>query len=103
MGMKEPVHQGDIIKVEHIKTPVFVASKDFFNQTGEIIGCPIIQNGKTGALHIFIKTEKCEGTVQCEKMTLLDLNMRGFLQIDRAPMREVINITDAIQGIFDYI
>ena len=39
--MKEPVHQGDIIKVENIKSPVLVTSKDFFNQSGEVIGCPI--------------------------------------------------------------
>ena len=35
-------HQGDIIKVEKIKPPVLVVSKDFFNESGEIIGCPII-------------------------------------------------------------
>ena len=30
-------HQGDIIKVEKIKPPVLVVSKDFFNESGEII------------------------------------------------------------------
>ena len=34
------VHQGDILKIEKIKIPVLVVSKDFFNQTGEIIGWP---------------------------------------------------------------
>ena len=29
--MKEFVHQGDILKVENIKSPVLVTSKDFFN------------------------------------------------------------------------
>ena len=40
--MKESVHQGDVIKVERIKAPVLVASKDFFNESGEVIGCPIL-------------------------------------------------------------
>ena len=31
------VHQGDILKVEKIKNLVLVVSKDFFNETGEII------------------------------------------------------------------
>ena len=31
--MKEELHQGDILKIEHIKKPVLVVSKDFFNQT----------------------------------------------------------------------
>ena len=65
--MKESLHQGDIIRIENIKSPVLVASKDFFNQTGEI------------------------------------MNVRGFSKIDSIHMTDIINITDAIQGIFDYI
>ena len=37
--MREKICQGDILKIEKIKLPVLVVSKDFFNQTGEIIGC----------------------------------------------------------------
>ena len=44
--MKEELHQGDILKIEHIKKPVLVVSKDFFNQTHEIIGCPIFEKGE---------------------------------------------------------
>lgn len=43
----EHLHQGDILKVEKIKHPVLVASKDFFNTSGEIIGCPIITNARS--------------------------------------------------------
>ena len=39
--MTEALHQGEIIKIEKIKHPVLVVSKNFFNETGEIIGCPI--------------------------------------------------------------
>ena len=53
--MREGVHQGDILKVEKVKSPVLVTSKDFFNQTGEIIGCPIFEDGEPGALHIFVQ------------------------------------------------
>ena len=27
--MKEELHQGDILKIEHIKKPVLIVSKDF--------------------------------------------------------------------------
>ena len=101
--MRESLHQGDIIKVEKINKPVLVVSKDFFNQTGEIIGCPIFDEGIEGPLHIRIKAETVEGYVQCEKLALLDLNVRGFSKVDRIHMSDIINITDAIQGIFDYI
>lgn len=101
--MKVEIHQGDIIKIEKIKNPVLVTSKDFFNQTGEIIGCPIFPESEAGPLHIRIKTERINGYVQCEKLALLDLKVRGFSKIDVIPISDVINITDAIQGIFDYI
>ena len=97
------LHQGDIIKIEKIKHPVLVVSKDFFNSSGEIIGCPIIKDSLAGPLHIWISTEENEGYVQCEKLALLDLSVRGHKRIDRLPLSEMINISDAIQGIFEYI
>ena len=101
--MKEEIFQGDILKIEHIKMPVLVVSKDFFNRTGEIIGCPIYKNGEPGALHIMINTDEVTGCVQCEKLSLLDLNIRGYSKISKVHMSEIIDITDAIQSIFDYI
>ena len=101
--MKESLHQGDIIKIEKVKSPVLVTSKDFFNRTGEVIGCPIMNDSMEGPLHIWIKTDTVEGYVQCEKLALLDLNVRGYSKIDNIHMADVINITDAIQGIFDYV
>ena len=101
--MKAELNQGDILKVENIRMPVLVVSKDFFNQTNEIIGCPIFEKGEAGPLHIHIKTEEVDGYVQCEKMALLDMNIRGYSKIDRIHYPDIINITDAIQGIFDYV
>ena len=101
--MKGEIHQGDILQIEKIKPPVLVVSKDFFNKSGEIIGCPIYETGAEGPLHISIRTEEITGYVQCENLALLDLNIRGYKKIDRIPLSDVINITDAIQGIFDYL
>ncbi|MCR5008228.1 MAG: type II toxin-antitoxin system PemK/MazF family toxin [Oribacterium sp.] len=101
--MNEELNQGDILKIERIKKPVLVVSKDFFNQTFEIIGCPVFETGEAGPLHIHIKTENVEGYVQCEKLALLDMKVRGYTKIGRIHYPDIINITDAIQGIFDYI
>ena len=99
----EHLQQGDILKIEKIKHPVLVASKDFFNTSGEIIGCPIIIDSKPGPLHIWMSTEDTEGYIQCEKLALLDLSIRGYKIVDRLPIAEMINVSDAIQGIFEYI
>ncbi len=99
----EQLHQGDILKVEKIKHPVLVTSKDFFNTSGEIIGCPIITNARSGPLHIWMSTENTEGYIHCEKLALLDLSVRGYKKTDSLPISEMINVSDAIQGIFEYI
>ena len=97
------LQQGDILKVEKIKHPVLVVSKNFFNTSGQIIGCPIIKNSMAGPLHIWMATDENEGYVHCEKLALLDLSVRGYKKIDRLPISDMINISDAIQGIFEYI
>ena len=99
----ELLHQGDILKIEKIKHPVLVVSKDFFNSSGEIIGCPIITNSIPGPLHIWMATEENQGYIQCEKLALLDLSVRRYKKVDRLPISEMINVSDAIQGIFEYI
>lgn len=48
-------------------------------------------------------TEENEGYIQCEKLTLLDLSVRGYKKVEGLPIFEMINISDAIQGIFEYI
>ena len=99
----EILHQGDILKIEKIKHPVLVVSKDFFNTSGEIIGCPIIRDSIPGPLHIWMATEENEGYIQCEKLALLDLSVRGYKNVDRLLISEMMNISAAIQGIFEYI
>jgi len=101
--MGEVLQQGDVLKIEKIKFPVLITSKDFFNQTGEIIGCPIFMYGEEGPLHIKIETDQISGIVHCEKMKLVDLNVRGFSKISRISLSDRMNIADAIQGIFDYV
>ncbi|MBQ9767216.1 MAG: type II toxin-antitoxin system PemK/MazF family toxin [Lachnospiraceae bacterium] len=101
--MQIRLRQGDIVKVEHIKHPVLVVSKDFFNTSGQIIGCPIVEHSTKGPLHIFVQADEIKGYVQCEKLALLDLNVRGYKAIDRILLSDRMNIADAVQGIFEYI
>lgn len=99
----EHLHQGDILIIEKIKHPVLVTSKDFFNASGEIIGCPIINPSQPGPLHICMSTENTEGYIHCEKLALLDLSIRGYKKTGRLPTFEMMNVSDAIQSIFEYI
>ena len=99
----EKLHQGDIVLVERIKDPVLVVSKDYFNLSGEIIGCVIFKNYTASPLHYYIEADEFHGYVQCEKMALLDLNVRGYKKIGRIQMLDRMEISDIIQGVFDYV
>ncbi len=97
-----PIRQGDILKVENLKQPVLVVSKDFFNLTEQAIVCPIVSQDPDDPLHISFQTSKTKGTVLCEQMKLMDFHYRGFLRKDTLSFNDIVNITDAIQSIFDY-
>lgn len=99
--MSLEVQQGDILKIERIRHPVLIVSTNFFNASGEVIGCPIYEAGTGSPLHIAING--MQGYVQCEKLALLDLKVRGHKKTGRIALNELMNITDAIQGIFDYV
>lgn len=94
--------QGDILKIENSSYNFLVASKNFFNKTEQAILCPIVNDTYKDPLHIEIKTKNIHGLVMCEQLKLYDLKTRGYKKIDRIKYDEIINITDAIQAIFDY-
>ena len=96
------VEQGDIITVERIRGHFLVVSKNFFNTTEQAILCPIVRNTFIDPLHVKIQAKDVEGIVMCEQMRLVDLRYRGFKKAGRISYAEIIDITDIIQGIFDY-
>lgn len=100
--MQLPFELGDILSIEKIKGPVLVVSKNFFNQSEQAIVCPVIKNAIPDPLHIDVETTEVQGSVLCEQMKLLDLRYRGYKKISRIKYSEIMNITDAIQAIFDY-
>ncbi len=100
--MNLPFEQGDILSVEKIKRPVLVVSKNYFNQSEQAIICPILPAANQDPLHIEIHTEEVCGWVLCEQMKLVDLTYRGYKKISKLLYSDIINITDAVQSIFDY-
>lgn len=80
-----------------------VVNKKFFNTAEQAILCPIVQDDFQDALHIPINIQgEVQGFVLCEQMRFLDLRYRDYKKTGRIKYSDVINITDAIQSIFDY-
>ena len=96
------LNQGDIIKIDGISTPVFVASTQLFNEHEMILGCPILKSGKRNAFHYPITFDKGQGIVYCEQIRYFDLKRRPFSYYSFTELHECMEIVDTIQGFFDY-
>lgn len=97
------IEQGDILKIENVKEKVLVVSKNFFNRTEQVIVCPIVKKTSFDPLHICFSNDEMKGIVMCEQMKLIDLRIRGYKKISEIKYEDIVNITDAIQAIFDYV
>lgn len=96
--------QGDIIKIGGFKSLFMIVSNNAFIQaTGVFHVCPVLENVSDGPLHICIEGIKgTKGTVLCEQIKLIDPEARNCRRLDRLPYGTVMDISDALQGIFEY-
>lgn len=96
------VEQDDLLKVSGFAYPVIVVSNDFFNETGKAIVCPIMKNAVEGPLHIKLRDCTVEGYVLCEQVRYVDLAARHFSKMTATHYFDIMDISDAVMGMFDY-
>ena len=94
--------QGDLLKVDGLRYPVIIVSNDFFNGSGKALVCPVVKDTAEGPLHIRLKDCPVEGYVLCEQVRYLDLSERRFSKMTAAPYFDIVDISDAVMGMFDY-
>ena len=98
-------YQGDIIKISGFKQQLFViVSKNaFIRATGIFHVCPMMTEIPAGPVHIPVKGKNGDfGTVICEQIKAIDPRERGCSRVDLLAYEDIINISDAVQGIFEY-
>lgn len=96
------VEQGDLLKIEGIQHPVIVVSNNFFNQSGKAIVCPIVKRALPGPLHIELKDNSVSGYVLCEQVRYLDLTARRYSKLTQTHYFDIMDISDAVVGMFEY-
>ena len=96
------IEQGDLLKVEGIAHPVIVVSNNYFNQSGKAIVCPIMKKAVPGPLHIELKDSPVEGFVLCEQVRYLDLASRRYSKMTQSHYFDIMDISDAVVGMFEY-
>ena len=96
--------QGDIIRISgRGESFVVVSNNAYLTATGRFHVCLMTDWETEGPTHIRVKgIEGTEGTVSCEQIKLIDPNARGCRRVDRLPYRDIMEISDVIQGIFEY-
>ncbi len=98
------LQQGTIIRIENIKFPMLIVSKNTFNDAAEqVIACPIVPESAENALHKRMEAGPVNGFLLCEQLRLFDLKFRGFSKLAELSVEENMEISDTIQSIFDYI
>ena len=97
--------QGDIIRIEGFKKQLFiiVSKNAFIKAMGVFHVCPIIANIPDGPIHIKVQGKKGEnGTVICEQVKVIDPIARSCNRVDSLAYEDIMNISDAVQGMFEY-
>ncbi len=98
-------YQGDIIRIDGYKKQLFiiVSKNAFIKATGIFHVCPMISGVPDGPIHICVTGKKGEsGTVICEQIKAIDPKARGCNKIDYLAYEDIMNVSDAVQGIFEY-
>ena len=95
--------QGDILRIEGIKDLVLVLSKNYYNKSSKIVGCPIVKNARESILNVHIKTKDVEGVALCDQLRNLDISVRGYQIVSKIDISDKMLVSDIVQGIFDYI
>ncbi len=93
------IEQGDIIKIEGIRLPALVVSKNLYNESGHVIACPIVPGPVSGTFAYPIPKDDF---VLYDNLRQFDLETRGYTVTGKVPLADLIRITDRAQSLLDY-
>lgn len=96
--------QGDVVKISGFRNKFVIVSKNaFIRRTNVFHVCPLMERYPDGPIHIAIAgKEGTKGTVICEQLKLIDPSARGCTRVDRLPYEQIMNVSDTVQGLFEY-
>jgi mRNA-degrading endonuclease toxin of MazEF toxin-antitoxin module len=96
--------QGDIININGFKDHFLIISNNAFIRAANVFHvCPFLKDVAPGPLHIqSVGINGTSGTAICEQIKLIDPAARGCHRVDRLTYASVMDISDALQGIFEY-
>ena len=100
--VKDVLQQGTLIRLNGNVSIALILSREFFNQTGMVIACPVVREAPRAALNIKISTESFSGYAILSQLKSIDLTSRLYAVLGELPFSQIQNISDAVQDIFNY-
>lgn len=101
-GILVKYNQGDVIRVEGIKTPLLVVSRDFYNEDEQVITCPLVKQCRVSVINVKVNFEGEDMFVLCDQIKQLDINFRGSKKIGQISVKDRMEVSDILQGLFEY-
>ena len=101
--MSAALTQGDIVRLsDREERFVVVSNNAYVRATGTLHLCLLNAQGSSGPTHIRVRgVEGTQGVVSCEQFRLVDPEIRGLIRVDHLSGRDVMEISDVIQGLFE--
>ncbi|MCR5256081.1 MAG: type II toxin-antitoxin system PemK/MazF family toxin [Acetatifactor sp.] len=82
---------------------MIISKNAFIKATGIFHVCPILTDVHAGPVHIPVCGKNGEsGTVICEQIKAIDPKVRVCKRVDILAYEDIMNVSDTIQGIFEY-
>jgi len=96
-------HQGDLVRIGRFtQNFVIVSNNSFIRATGMFHVCPFLQGVSDGPLHISAQASSgTAGTAILEQIKLIDPEARPVRKTDHLFYRDIMELSDALQGMFD--
>ena len=96
--------QGDVLKISGGKNLYIIVSNNAFNKaTGFLQVCPYLDKAAPGPLHIQVAgVNGHRGFAICEQIKLIDPSIRFCSKVDHGLAEQLMNLQDALQGLFEY-
>ena len=96
--------QGDIISIAGFESRFLIVScNSFIEATSMAQVCPIMDAIAASPLHIPIYSdENPKQIVTCEELRLINLKSKDCRKLGSVSNANMINISDTIQGVFEY-
>lgn len=92
--------QGELLRAEGIPHTFLVVSKNVYNETGQVIACPV-RKEETFSPTNYVIPESGQ-TVICDQLRYLDLAARHVRRIGEVSVNDIVEISNIIESLFDY-